>query len=488
MWHLWTKMRVSMGYPPIKGPRSVYDRIAIIGAGMSGVHMASLLKERGYKNIKVFEERQEVGGKAYSRFYRGVWMEFGAAFLSEIYDQIVNLLERYNVGFTVVSKSPISIWENDYEDTTVRDILIKRSGERTPQAALRSIQAAVAKYDRIHRCLFGNYSSELMPRPIPDVLHEIRGTFLDFLRRNDLLLLEPIFSTVLSKNGYGYLNQTSAIYGLVWVPPQSVNSAFKPENGIWLLRGGFQRLVFEIAKQNKLDIHFGVNIKNIHRIIGPSGIYITHTSQGDPKILRERFDFLILSPAMNSLFNIVDFNLNELKVFSTLVNSYIVATLIESDNGRRGRDPHMDFTTSIEPPYSVEGGINFYQAKKNITGDAHRLGIRENGPDGRPQETVMYQQYGFENPFSKDMDLIIQSKLFAHLRLFDKRNPKILEQIKWGYYFPRFPPKEADRGYHWDVLDMQGKFNTWYIGSSVCFESMESVVEYNNLLIKIAGM
>lgn len=32
------------GYPRIKGPKSVNDRIAIIGAGPSGLHMAYELK------------------------------------------------------------------------------------------------------------------------------------------------------------------------------------------------------------------------------------------------------------------------------------------------------------------------------------------------------------------------------------------------------------------------------------------------------------
>ena len=35
---------VTFGYPRIKGPRSFDDRIVIVGGGMGGVHMASLLK------------------------------------------------------------------------------------------------------------------------------------------------------------------------------------------------------------------------------------------------------------------------------------------------------------------------------------------------------------------------------------------------------------------------------------------------------------
>ena len=36
----------------------------------------------------------------------------------------------------------------------------------------------------------------------------------------------------------------------------------------------------------------------------------------------------------------------------------------------------------------------------------------------------------------------------------------------------------------WDVFSMQGRSRTWYIGSSVSFESIRSVMEYNNLLVR----
>lgn len=325
-----------------------------------------------------------------------------------------------------------------------------------------------------------------MPRPTPDVMYEIRGTVLEFLQRNDLLLLAPYFRVYLTTNGYGYTNETAAIYGLMWVPPPVIRGTLTPENGFWLLEGGFQVIVKEIAKQRNLDIRLGVDVVQIQRKNGPSGVYVTYKPKGSPAVLTDRFDFLILSPAMNSLFDIVDFHPKELNIFNNLVNANYVTSLVESDIGRRTRDPQVYFNQEIDQlSYSMYASISFYHAKNNITGDDYRLGIRENGPDGRSQETAMYYQYGLENPWAKDIDSMIQSKLFTILKRFDKTNPRVLEQIKWGYYFPRFPPPAADRGYLWDILDMQGQFNTWYIGSSVCFESFESVVEYNNLLMKL---
>lgn len=477
---------VTSGYPRIEGPRTLDDRIVIVGAGIGGVHMASLLKDRGYKNVIILEQRPEIGGKAYSRFYRGVWNEFGTVFFSDIYDQTAKLIQQYTPSFRIKSKSTSSVRLNDYEETSWRSLLIQNTRETNAQVALRRIIAQLDKYERIHRCLFGNYSSELMPRPTPDVMYEIRGTVLEFLQRNDLMLLAPYFRVYLTTNGYGYINETAAVYGLMWVPPVVIRGTFTPTNGFSILEGGFQVIVNEIAKQRNLDIRLGVDVVQIQRRNGPSGVFVTYRSKESPAVLTDRFDFLILSPAMNSLIDIVDFRPKELNIFKNLVNANYVTSLVESDIGRRTRDPQVYFNQEIEQlSYSMYASISFYHAKNNITGDDYRLGIRENGPDGGPQETTMYYQYGLENPWAKDIDLMIQSKLFTILKRFDKTNPRVLEQTKWGYYFPRFPAQAADRGYLWDILDMQGRFNTWYIGSSVCFESFESVIEYNNLLMRL---
>ena len=39
-------------------------------------------------------------------------------------------------------------------------------------------------------------------------------------------------------------------------------------------------------------------------------------------------------------------------------------------------------------------------------------------------------------------------------------------------------------GRPWDVLGMQGREGIWYAGSSVSFESLSAVMEYNKLLLR----
>ena len=70
----------------------------------------------------------------------------------------------------------------------------------------------------------------------------------------------------------------------------------------------------------------------------------------------------------------------------------------------------------------------------------------------------------------------------ADLKKMGATYVSIKKVIPWRY-FPRFNPQEMKEGILWDIVDMQGKHGMWYIGSSVIFESVKSVVEYNKLLV-----
>lgn len=75
--------------------------------------VCALLQDRGYRNVVILEQRPEIGGKAYSQFYRGVWNEFGTVFFTDIYDQTAKLIEKYTPDFRIKSKSTSSVMQND---------------------------------------------------------------------------------------------------------------------------------------------------------------------------------------------------------------------------------------------------------------------------------------------------------------------------------------------------------------------------------------
>ena len=73
---------------------------------------------------------------------------------------------------------------------------------------------------RLHNELFGGYEGDFMLRPSNVVMNRIRGTFLDFLRRENLEPMKIIFKASHELQGYGYIDEVSALYGLLWNKPK----------------------------------------------------------------------------------------------------------------------------------------------------------------------------------------------------------------------------------------------------------------------------
>ncbi len=61
-------------------------------------------------------------------------------------------------------------------------------------------------------------------------------------------------------------------------------------------------------------------------------------------------------------------------------------------------------------------------------------------------------------------------------------NIRIIEQRPFPY-MTKFTPKSLRERRPWRILEQQGKRSTFWIGSSVCFESVLDVVVYNNNLV-----
>ena len=70
--------------------------------------------------------------------------------------------------------------------------------------------------------MFGLYEGDLMQRPTPKVMQRLQGTILDFLKRENLLGMLPIFQTTQTLAGYGHLDETAALYGLIWHNPRLI--------------------------------------------------------------------------------------------------------------------------------------------------------------------------------------------------------------------------------------------------------------------------
>merc|ERR1711874_874296 len=122
-----------------------------------------------------------------------------------------------------------------------------------------------------------------------------------------------------------------------------------------------------------------------------------------------------------------------------------------------------------------------------VLGEVDVIGVMTDGirtAEGREKysrnndniRTVYVVQMGRDRLDEQDLNDILD----RHYREgFNASEVKILNTMTWSY-FPRWSPAEVAQGRHWQVFDMQGTNNMWYGGSSVSFESVKSVLEYNN--------
>ena len=117
-----------------------------------------------------------------------------------------------------------------------------------------------------------------------------------------------------------------------------------------------------------------------------------------------------------------------------------------------------------------------YQEEEYEAEDDHEWYETENDAAEGNRYEVAYQ-------CSRNMPRKPLEKVFNH---FENTGATVDVSIqKVWRYFPHYSSKKLTDGVLWDILEMQGKHKMWYIGSSVSFESLKSVVEYNKLLLSL---
>eukprot|EP01084_Bolivina_argentea_P042259 77948_1 len=265
-----------------------HSSIAIIGAGASGVHMASLLSKSGYNNLTIFEKENRIGGKSwtiYDTLNYNTPQEMGAWATSSVgglFDEVYKLFEEYDPDNKLIdlADNRKSIIECDGSIHDVDSFILQAIKTDLFPTYLHFLPSkitsilpminAINKYCEIHENIFGKYEYSALPKPDKHKMPLINMSMLEFMNNNNLNAMIPLCVLLYTMFGYGTLDTIPAYYGLWWFKPNSLHDMIKVKSLInkivnrkhitKITSKGFQSLWMNIAKKHNLNIKYNTNI------------------------------------------------------------------------------------------------------------------------------------------------------------------------------------------------------------------------------------
>ena len=366
-------------------------------------------------------------------------------------------------------------------------------GKLTPTQIIQLLVSATFRYVKLHRKLFGKYNGDLMRKPDDTVLKRVSGTFKEFLEREGLKDLLPTFLILNGAQGYGYLDEIGALYGLMWNTPEYLASEiiamapFKDEEyklkkrkyKYYIWRQGYEDIWNTITRKENFDIKFNVSILEIVR--RNSGIKMLYRDRLQKHVQMEFCDFLIWTPPMPDLLGVLSRKTpREMNLFGGLKSHVYTASLMRSKNTRRN-SPITWYRENLikKIDYSVTADMEI--AGTLSLSPYFNISDYDRCTDRSRVTTVLHLSR--DVPGKNHIQNV--AKRF-YMKNFEATDIEFLSTISWPYFY-RWNNTDLENLNHWNVFSMQGQKRTWYAGASVSFESVKSVMEYNNLLIRQIG-
>eukprot|EP01083_Nonionella_stella_P005295 15316_1 len=460
--------------------------IVIIGAGQSGIHMASILKRHGFNNITIMEKNGSYGGKCLSikdnTNDQHITHELGSCYIHSNYDAFFELLGLYDDSNNELIPIQNEQCEIQIDGQSEQFTKFKVS-DWTLNNDRMSVMVAAQQYIELHHEIFGDYmdlsglnlSTQYPPKP--KTMARIDMTFLAFITKHGLDALIPYFVYRNSMlEGYGHLNEMPAFYGLLWNNPRSmrvlVDHKLQKRENLWMLKKGVQHLFEGIIDAEDIRIAYNAEITSINRYLNEQKhkiclMYVDHEVQSEKLI---ECDVLFCASNMASLVPIIsDITEEERHVFDcihahTLCTTWFECDVDEKDNALRfypnnllKKDGHL---------FKIRNSTQCLKKKGNET------------PKMKERNTFIGYQMANDDP--NHVDVAFEELLVQDLHDIGMDNVNILRQNVMRYC-PLWSQKKINDGIPWLVKDeLQGKYkNMYYIGSSVSFQSIESMLEYN---------
>ncbi len=174
------------------------SRIAVIGAGISGLTAAHTLKESGYKNIIIYEGRDRVGGKVNTKEIDGYLYELGAIFSYKTDKTILNMAKEYNVSLNKDTR--YALFFNKGKQFSSSQYMRSKFSNMEMLRSYYNLIRLMIKYKNPDAIGFANIDPALY------------RNFEDFSKTSKIEPIAHMLALAAVSFGYGYINEVPAMY------------------------------------------------------------------------------------------------------------------------------------------------------------------------------------------------------------------------------------------------------------------------------------
>jgi hypothetical protein len=487
--------------------RPLFDkssRVAIVGGGPSGILMAKLLHDRGFKHLTLFEKEGRVGGKSKSLLLdSGEKVDLGTIFTFNKYECVELLADQVNIterpvnpdnktarlvsskNSTLVNMTPPHFGN---EDDWFAEYALSKYGVTLSEYGA-TLVANIKSYIDLWAETMGSFEY-MFPDKETVNFDALNQTFLSWLENHSLYALIPRLIVLTSGAGYGNLETIPAFYGLMWNHP----NYFGGNGTLSMLLEDFQTMFERILNTTETTIKLKAEIVKIDR--QGKGVVIDYI-EGSPASqgkTREHFDFLIMAAPMPTALKMLEYPTDvELELFDKYNYKSVRYDIIYLES-TGNVDPFNLFTWMDR----LDQQTDFHVASFNEDGDTEMHILTRDGIDG----ALTMARIGRIDAgigFDEDGDFSRSAGIFS-ISPFDVTQETVRKYLKadldeyemnvtfihteiWPNYQPwKNLTQVVDEKMPWRIYDAQGKESfpkTWYIGSYVSFESVPDVLDYN---------
>jgi hypothetical protein len=506
--------------PPNRRLPKPTDRVVVVGAGPSGLHMAHLLRrEVGVKNITILERSGRHGGKTLTvpdSTQPGIVHELGTCYLHPAYFAVRSLIKELRqilgsrAGDFGAEVAPIHYsitrlgkgGDLSLEEWVIANLQVQPRW--SPLALFRilfpkpdtvvELLAAKDTYNRLHEQYLGRYDYSMPPRPSAEVLAEIDMSFGQYLENHGLSALLPILAYGQTAQGYGSIENTPAFWAMCWITPQLLDGYFSMMPGALpkkaMFKHGWETLWDMIIKVNELAVRYNTSIIGIERPDdGP--IVVTMTEGGDSVVMREEFDYLVVAaplvnpdPAGKAV--PLDLRPNESKLLGgeNTSSSQFRSNLYKLKQPEPYLYAHLNLDADLVLGPGTGQGDVFASRDSYLALNPEYCTFEGHQKDpvrGELREQMSYQWVENDKHLPLE-DLDKKFHEWAVERFGSRDNYECLQHPTWTY-FQRFDRQGLALQAPWNVLELQGRNRTLFVHASNYFESVLDIVNYNNMLV-----